>query len=191
MAKLRFFHGAMGSGKSLELIRAAYNYRERGRNAFVFSSAIDTRSGLSKITSRTGASIDAVFIHQNEDPLIIVLETHKNTPIDVILVDEAQFFTPAQIDSFATLAAIHNIPVLAYGLKVDFMGHLFPGSKRLIELAGHIEEMPTVCHCGKQASMNARVVNGVVIREGETIQIGGNESYISLCLKHYLLGEIQ
>jgi thymidine kinase len=178
--KIHFKHGVMGSSKSLDLIRAEYNYRERGHDTIVFSPAVDTRND-GKVKSRIGLSVDAVIVKKNDN----VFETIKNMlskglNIEVIFADEVHFLQPAQIDQFAKIADTFDISVLCYGLRTDFQCRLFPASARLFEVADEIEEIKAICQCGRKAICNARFVDGVPTKTGEQIMVGDQE-YKSFC----------
>lgn len=186
MAKLYFRYGAMGSGKSIDLLKVAYNYEERGQKVLILTSGIDDRYGVGKVKSRIGIEKEAIIIKEDTNIFNLVIDK-----VDCVLVDEVQFLTKDQIYQLSDIVDYLNIPVITYGLKSDFMLEPFLASKYLMVLADVIEEIPTVCWCGKRANVNARIVNGKIVKEGEQIQVGGNESYISLCRKHYKEGKIK
>lgn len=183
MAKLYFKYGTMGSGKTLELLRMAYNYKERGQNVMIFTSSIDNRYGIGKIKSRIGIEISANIINFNESILNIFLKETKK--IDVILVDECQFFSKEQIIELSDICDIYDIPIYCFGLRSDFKMNLFEGSNQLLAICDEILECKSVCWCGKNATINTRIVDNKIIKNGNQIQIGENDSYISLCRKHY------
>lgn len=189
MAKLHFINGVMGSGKSLDLIRVAYNYKERGMNALVFKPIIDTRDGVKEcvIASRTGAACKATWIKE-EDNLYDKIENCG--AIDAVIIDEVQFLTCEQIMQLSDIVTKLNIPVLAYGLKNNFKGELFDSIKVLLAYCDEVRSVIGLCWCGKRANHNARVVDGAIVKHGEEIQVGGNESYIALCNKHFKEGEL-
>ena len=168
MAKLYFRYGAMGSSKTANAIMVQYNYEERGQKALMVKPALENRDGARVVASRSGLQAECEFI---ED-----LTLEKAKEYDCIIVDEAQFLTKA--------------PVICYGLRADFQGNLFEGSLWLLAWADSIEEIKTVCWCGKKATCNARLSGGRVIKEGEQVLLGGNESYIALCRKHWASGQI-
>jgi len=183
MAKLHFKYGAMNSGKSDTLIKTAYNYTENGHRPIVVKPAIDTK-GEAKIVARAGGSRDVdILADEQTDLRSAILKLHANAPVHVVLVDEAQFLSSAQIDQLFEIAKRDNISVIAYGLRADFMTHLFPGSRRLFEIADNIEKLPTMCRCGSQAEFNCRQINGVFVFEGEQVAIDGEDkvTYTSLC----------
>lgn len=194
MAKLHFKHGTMGSGKSLDLIRVAYNYRERGMNIIVMKPIVDDRDGCNRciIKSRTGAEIEGYWIYTDND---IFKKVYKyieviNKPLHAILIDEVQFLSVEQIEQLQKVVMELHIPVICYGLKNDFKGDLFPATAKLLAVCDDIETTRTLCWCGKLAKQNARVDNGTIIKTGEVIDIGGNEKYISLCNKHFYHGQL-
>ncbi|MDD2565353.1 MAG: thymidine kinase [Candidatus Gracilibacteria bacterium] len=183
MSKLYFHYGAMGAGKSLELIKVAYNYSERGKSVLIFNSALDTRFKQGEVSSRSGSSMPSITFNELTD-FFKTIEDLDLMP-DCILIDESQFLTKNQVNDCGRIVTKLNIPVMCYGLRTDFLGNLFEGSKRLMELAQKIEEIKTICWCGCKATMNARISNGNMVIIGEQIEIGENDKYISLCLKHY------
>ena len=181
MAKLYFKYGAMGSSKSAQALITQFNYEELGMKVWLIKPSIDDRDGKNIIRSRIGLQREAQVITPEED----ILETFAQIPdVDVIIADEAQFFTPAQIDQLRTIVDDEDLPVLCFGLRTDFLTHFFPGAMRLMELADSITEIKTVCACGRKATVNARIdENGRVITEGGQILLGGNDSYIAMCHK--------
>ncbi len=183
MAKLYFRYGAMNSGKSTAVLQVAYNYEERGMKVMIMKPAVDTK-GEDHITSRIGNSrkVDAL-LHPND-----TVASKLNLEVDCIITDEAQFFTPKQIEEFFEIAVMQNIPVICYGIRTDFQRTLFPGSKRLFELAHSLEELKTICRCGKKAIFNGRKVNDKFVFEGSQVAIDGADkvTYESLCGKCYL-----
>lgn len=181
MAKLYFKYGAMGSSKSAQALITQFNYEELGMTVWLVKPSIDTRDGADVIKSRIGLARTAQIITPEQN---IIDEYRKVGKHDVIIADEAQFFTPAQIDELRTLVDEENLPVLCFGLRTDFLTHFFPGALRLMELADSITEIKTVCACGRKATVNARIdENGNVITEGGQIMLGGNDSYIAMCHK--------
>ncbi|BFT75440.1 MULTISPECIES: thymidine kinase [Paenibacillus] len=182
MAKLYFRYGTMNSGKSIEVLRVAHNYEEQGKKALLLTSVVDDRFGVGKVVSRIGMQKNAIVV---DDTLDMVELAQVESP-NCILVDEAQFLTKGQVAQLITIVDDLNIPVIAYGLRADFMGQLFEGSMALIAAADTIEEIKTVCwYCDKKAIMNMRCKDGEPIFHGEQIQIGGNESYVPVCRKCY------
>lgn len=188
MSKVYFRYSAMGAGKSLDLLKVAYNYEERGMSVAIFNAKIDTRFAEGQVASRTGLKKDAITF-DNLTNISDAISSLSQKP-NCILVDEAQFLTKEQVTQLCQAAHSNNIPVICYGLRTDFMGNLFEGSSWLLAWADTIEELKTICWCGKKATRNARILEGKIVKEGEQIQIGGNESYIALCGKHFIDGKI-
>ncbi|CAM4382829.1 MAG: Thymidine kinase [Legionellaceae bacterium] len=192
MAKLHFYFSAMNAGKSTVLLQSAYNYEERGMKTILFTPAIDTRYSLGKITSRIGLQADAIPFDSEFNLFeyvskVLSVPDHK---IKCIFIDEAQFLNKQQVSQLTEIVDLFNLPVLAYGLRVDYMGEPFEGSKYLLAWAEEINEIKTICHCGSKATMNLRIdAEGNSVKQGEQIVIGGNESYIATCRKHYKKGE--
>ena len=182
MAKLYFRYGAMGSSKTANAIMVQYNYQERGQNALMLKPRLDSRDGERVVGSRSGLTTHCNFIEELDDLDLSVY--------NCIIVDEAQFLTKSQVAKLVEIADDRNIPVICYGLRADFQGNLFEGSTWLMAWADTIEEIKTVCWCGRKATCNARVIDGKVAREGEQIVLGGNESYVALCRKHWARGEL-
>lgn len=187
MAKLYFRYGAMNAGKTTQLLQVKYNYEERGQKVLLLKPAVDNRHGVGKIKSRIGLESDAEEINQDTN----LLDLLKDKEVNCVIIDEAQFLSRDQVLQLCSIVDDRNIPVIAYGLRTDFKGDLFPGSQALLSFADSIEELKTICWCGKKATMNARLLNGKPVYEGAQIQIGGNESYISLCRKHWREGKIK
>jgi thymidine kinase len=185
MAKLYFYYASMNAGKSAHLLQADFNYRERGMRTMLWTAALDSRSaGLVK--SRIGLECDAHRFHPDTDLWADVSAVHAGTPLDCVLVDEAQFLTPEQVWQLARLADEAGIPVLCYGLRTDFQGELFPGSAVLLGIADALVELKAVCHCGRKATMNLRVdESGAAVKQGQQTEIGGNDRYVALCRKHF------
>ena len=196
MAKLYFRYGAMGSSKSANILMVRYNYEERGQYAILLKPRTDDRDGEHKIQSRIGLSAPAEYVDdflKEISKLWNAKETeylYHGNKVNAILVDEAQFLSPEEVDALSDIVDFYEIPVLCYGLRTDFLNHLFPGSRRLMEIADVIEEVPTVCWCGKRAQCNTRYSNGKIVREGAQIMLGSNESYVALCRKHYKEGKL-
>lgn len=181
MAKLYFKYGAMGSSKSAQALITQFNYEELGMTVWLIKPSVDTRDGADIIRSRIGLERTAQIITPEQD---IVEEYKRAGKCDVIISDEAQFFTPAQIGQLRTLVDEENIPVLCFGLRTDFLTHFFPGAQRLMELADSITEIKTVCACGRKATVNARIDGrGHIVTEGSQILLGGNDSYVAMCHK--------
>ncbi len=190
MAKLYFRYSAMNAGKTTQLLQVKYNYEERGQNVLLLKPSADNREGTEKIKSRIGLECDGVVIDPETDISILVRQNMENQTIHCLIIDEAQFLSRAQVLQLCCVVDDLNIPVIAYGLRSDFKGNLFPGSEALLTFSDSIEELKTICWCGKKAIMNTRLLNGKPTYEGEQIQIGGNESYISLCRRHWKEGKI-
>ncbi len=184
MAKLYFYYASMNAGKSTTLLQADFNYRERGMRTMLFTAAIDDRFAAGTITSRIGLEHDAIMFGADTD-ITAVVRASGDKPA-CVLVDEAQFLTAAQVDQLARLADSDGIPVLAYGLRTDFQGALFPGSARLLAIADSLVELKSVCECGRKATMNLRVdAQGRAVVHGAQTEIGGNDRYIALCRRHF------
>ena len=182
VAKLYFRYGAMGSSKTANAIMVRYNYWERGQNALMLKPKLETRDGDCTVRSRVG--LEAPCRYVEELPEIDV------TQYDCLIVDEAQFLNQEQVQQLVEVVDQKNVPVVAYGLRADFQGNLFEGSKWLMAWADTIEEVKTVCWCGRKATCNARIANGRVVKTGEQIMLGGNESYVALCRKHWAEGNL-
>ena len=184
MAKLYFYYSAMNAGKSTALLQANHNYKERGMNTLLFTSGLDSRYEVGKITSRIGISEPANVFYKGFDFVEFV---KGYSDIACILIDEAQFLDKAQVYQLGYIVDNFNIPVLAYGLRSDFLGNPFEGSLHLLVLADVLSEVKTMCFCGSKAIMNARInEKGEKVHEGEQVEIGGNDRYVSLCRKHYM-----
>lgn len=187
MAKLYFYYSAMNAGKSTTLLQASFNYRERGMNTLLFAASIDDRYGTPKVTSRIGLEAEATIFSGDTDLFQNVTDELKSRPVHCILVDEAQFLSKDQVFQLASVADKLNIPVLCYGLRTDFSANLFEGSQWLLALSDEINELKTICVCGAKATMNLRIdEHGNAVKEGESIEIGGNDRYIALCRKHFM-----
>lgn len=186
MAKLYFYYSTMNAGKSTTLLQSSYNYRERDMNTLVYTAAIDNRFGVGKVTSRIGISQDA-FLFRSETNLFGEINEHlKKEKVHCVLVDEAQFLNKQQVYQLSDVVDKLKIPVLCYGLRTDFQAELFEGSKYLLAWADQLEELKTICYCGRKANFVLRLNDqGEVIKEGAQIQIGGNDSYLSVCRLHY------
>ncbi len=186
MAKLYFNYSTMNAGKSAVLLQASHNYRENNMDTYLLTAHLDDREGKGRIASRIGISEVADTFAADEDLLAKVRARLARGKIASVFVDEAQFLTPEQVWQLATVVDDLGVPVLCYGLRVDFQGHLFPGSATLLALADEMREVRTICHCGKKATMVIRQdAAGRAITKGDQVQIGGNESYVSLCRRHW------
>lgn len=186
MAKLYFHYSTMNAGKSTLLLQASYNYRERGMRTVLLTAALDDRAGIGRIASRIGLEADAIPFLPSDDLLELVRKLQADEPVACVFVDEAQFLTEDQVWQLARVADRLSIPVMAYGLRTDFQGRLFPGSQALLALADHLREVRTICHCGRKATMVVRMDgDGRVMREGAQIEVGGNDRYVSYCRMHW------
>jgi thymidine kinase len=191
MAKVYFYYAAMNAGKSTYLLQANHNYLERGMRTLLFTTAIDDRAGADAIVSRIGIRTDARTFTPEDDFLAIVEKNHHEERLDCVLLDEAQFLTKDQVFQLGRIADELKIPVLAFGLRTDFRGELFEGSQYLLAWADDIKEIKTICHCGKKATMVARIdADGHPTLEGAQVEIGGNERYVSLCRNCYRSGSV-
>ncbi len=186
MAKLYFNYSTMNAGKSTVLLQASHNYRERGMKTYLMTAAVDGRAGVGRIASRIGISEEADTFRPDDDVFAMIETRQKADPIACVFVDEAQFLSEDQVWQLARAVDDLKLPVLAYGLRVDFQGKLFPGSAALLALADEMREVRTICECGRKATMVIRQdEKGRAITEGAQVQIGGNETYVSLCRKHW------
>ncbi|MEK9785734.1 MAG: thymidine kinase [Gammaproteobacteria bacterium] len=186
MAKLYFYYSAMNAGKTTTLLQSRHNYAERGMNTLVLKPSIDSRSGQGRVRSRIGLEADAVDVDASDDLFAIVSTGHEGSPLHCVLVDEAQFLNAEQVGQLSEVVDRLGIPVLAYGLRTDFLGQLFEGSRQLLALADELREIKTVCHCGRKATMVVRFdASGKPVSSGDQIQIGGNETYVSMCRAHF------
>lgn len=189
MAKLYFYYSTMNAGKSTILLQSSYNYRERGMRTLVFCPEIDDRYGVGKVSSRIGLQADAMTFTASENLFRYIDREHKTQAVDCVLIDEAQFLTRTQVRQLSDVCDDLGIPVLAYGLRTDFQGNLFEGSQHLMAWADTLNEIKTICHCGRKATMVLRLdAQGKPVRHGEQIQIGGNERYVSVCRRHFKSG---
>jgi thymidine kinase len=188
MAKLYFYYASMNAGKSTTLLQADFNYRERGMRTLLFTAGVHDRGGKGIIDSRLGIQASAIPFDEATDLRAVTETEHAKEPIACVLVDEAQFLSARQVRQLAYIADETGIPVLAYGLRTDFQGRLFPGSAELLALADSLIELKSVCECGRKATMNLRVdAHGNAVREGAQKEIGGNERYVALCRRHFML----
>ena len=186
MAKLYFRYGAMGSSKTANALMVHYNYLERGSNAVLLKPKLENRDGEKIIKSRIGLESECDYVEDFVADIGTDWEAAKK--YDAVIVDECQFLSSEQVDWLSDLIDYAEIPVICYGLRTDFQSKFFPGSKRLMEIADKIEEIKTVCWCGRKAEINARIHDGKIVRDGEQVMMGGNESYIAICRKHFKLG---
>ncbi|MCT8341602.1 MULTISPECIES: thymidine kinase [Photorhabdus] len=187
MAQLYFYYSAMNAGKSTSLLQSSYNYNERGMKTLVFTAEIDTRFENGKVNSRIGLSSDALLFSQQTDIGELIRNENKQAKVHCVLIDECHFLTKAQIEQICKVTDYDDIPVLCYGLRTDFRGELFSGSQYLLAWADKLVELKTICYCGRKANRVLRFDSeGAVIYDGEQVDIGGNEKYVSVCRKHYM-----
>ena len=190
MAKLYFHYSSMNAGKSTALLQANHNYIERGMRPILYTAALDDRDGQGKIRSRIGIEEKAETFANGDDLYQLVKDMNGVRRVDCLLIDEAQFLNKDQVAQLGRLVDEEGIPVLTYGIRTDFLGEAFEGSRYLMAWADEIKEIKTICHCGKKATMNARVdASGKMEKEGEQIEIGGNERYVSLCRSCFAKGQ--
>ena len=192
MAKLYFRYGAMGSSKTANALMVRYNYMERGMKVILLKPRLDRRDGERIVHSRIGLDAPCDYV----EDFIEMAEKNWTAPDDckdysAVIIDEAQFMTSSQVDFMAHVVDDLNLPVICYGLRTDFRSEMFPGSARLFELADVIEQIPTVCWCGKKAHFNARIIGNTMVRTGEQVFLGGNESYVALCRRHFMSGKFR
>ncbi len=186
MAQLYFYYSAMNAGKSTSLLQSAYNYRERGMHVRLYTAAIDDRYEIGTISSRIGLKSQAALFNEHTDLWQDIIEAQQQQAIDCILIDEAQFLRRQQVRQLVRVVDELDIPVLAYGLRTDFLGNTFEGSHALLAWADKLSELKTVCHCGRKASFVVRRdQQGRAITSGDQVEIGGNDRYESLCRKHF------
>ena len=187
MAKLYFKYGAMGSSKTAQALITKYNYEENDMKVWLIKPSADTRDGVDILRSRIGLEAQVEVILPNVDICDRFLETRAGN-CDIIIVDECQFLTEPQIEQLRAIVDQQSVPVICFGLRTDFLTRLFPGSRRLMELADCIEEIKTMCDCGSKATVNARVNDGYIVTEGAQVVLGGNDSYIAMCHRCYVNG---
>ena len=186
MAKLYFYYSSMNAGKSTALLQSSYNYRERGMNTLVLAPDFDDRYGVGKVTSRIGIETDATTFKPDDDLFSIIEQHIGEEPLHCVLIDEAQFLTKDQVFQLGEVTDKLNVPVLAYGLRTDFQGEPFEGSKYLLAWSDNLKELKAICHCGTKATMVVRFdESGAAVTEGSQIEIGGNDRYVSMCRKHF------
>jgi len=186
MAKLYFYYSSMNAGKSTALLQSSYNYKERGMNTMVLAPLVDDRYGEGKVTSRIGIETKATTFKMSDNLFAVIEQKHISRPLHCVLIDEAQFLTRDQVFELSDVVDKLNIPVLAYGLRTNFQGELFEGSKYLLAWSDSLQELKAICHCGNKAAMVLRLdMSGNAVTEGSEIEIGGNDRYISVCRKHF------
>lgn len=191
MAQLYYKYSTMNAGKSIELIKVAYNYEEKGKRVLVLTPKVDDRYGEGVITSRVGLQRSAVAIAEETNILEIFIRENEKHKIDCVLIDECQFLKKHHVQELVEIVDSLEVPVMGYGLKNDFRNELFEGSYYMLVYADKIEEIKTICWCGRKATMVARLVDGKFVKEGEQIVVGGNDMYVSLCRKHYNDGRVK
>ena len=192
MAKVYFRYAAMNAGKSTQLLQVRHNYHERHQRTLLLKPELDNRDGVGLIRPRIGGlevRVDALVQPGTDLRALVEADMKTSGRLDCILIDEAQFLSPQQVRQLCDVADFQDIPVMAYGLRADFRGELFPGSAALMALADAIEELKTICWCGRKATVNARIHEGHVLYEGPQILIGGNEAHTALCRKHWRLDQ--
>ena len=187
MAKLYFKYGAMGSSKTAQALITKYNYEENDMKVWLIKPSADTRDGAETLRSRIGLQAEVDVMTPNVD-VYDYFSSQKVNGCNVVIVDECQFMTPEQIDQLRAIVDDFNVPVLCFGLRTDFQTKLFPGSRRLMELADAIEEIKTMCDCGAKATVNARISDGYIVTEGAQVVLGGNDCYIAMCHRCYIHG---
>ncbi|MFS1702967.1 thymidine kinase [Alteromonas sp. AMM-1] len=186
MAQLYFYYSAMNAGKSTSLLQSAYNYKERGMNAVIYTAALDDRYEVGKVTSRIGLQADAQLYRSEDNLYQAIGALHNSKPLDCVFIDEAQFLTKAQVYQLIEVVDELDIPVLAYGLRTDFLGETFEGSHYLLAWADKLFELKTVCYCGRKANFVVRLdEQGYAVTSGNQVEIGGNDRYESMCRKHF------
>jgi thymidine kinase len=192
MATLHFIYSTMNAGKSTALLQASHGYRERGLETMVFTSSKDDRFGESEVVSRIGLRTPAHTYAETDNILNMVHDENEKHELSCILIDEAQFLTKDQVKQLGKIVDELKITVMAFGIRTDFQGELFEGSKYLLAWADRLKELRAVCHCGRKATMIVRVSqDGSIIRSGDQVEIGGNERYLSLCRKHFYSGSVE
>ncbi|MFB0980174.1 MAG: thymidine kinase [Alteromonadaceae bacterium] len=186
MAQLYFYYSSMNAGKSTHLLQSSYNYRERGLSTAIYTAKIDDRFAKGKVASRLGIDADAFLFDDDIDMLADIKEKHEEAKLDCVLIDEAQFLSTEQVKQLTDVVDLLHIPVLAYGIRTDFLGETFSGSAALLAWADKLVELKTICHCGRKANFVIRQdENGVPVKIGQQVEVGGNERYEPLCRAHF------
>ena len=185
MAKLYFKYGAMGSSKTAQALITKYNYEENDMSVWLIKPSADIRDGAGILRSRIGLQANCEIMTPDTDVYKLFTLTRKNK-CDVVIVDECQFMTPQQIQQLRAIVDDYNVPVICFGLRTDFQTKLFPGSMRLMEVADTLQEIKTICDCGAKATVNARIIDGYVVTEGDQVFLGGNDAYIAMCHRCYI-----
>ncbi|WP_104399387.1 thymidine kinase [Vibrio penaeicida] len=186
MAQMYFYYSAMNAGKSTTLLQSSFNYQERGMNPLIYTAALDDRYGMGKVSSRIGLQSEAQLFNEKTDLYAEISKRNTEEKRHCILIDECQFLSRDQVYQLTEVVDKLGIPVLCYGLRTDFLGELFEGSRYLLSWADKLVELKTICHCGRKANMVIRTdEQGNAIAEGDQVAIGGNDRYVSVCRKHY------
>ena len=186
MAQLYFYYSSMNAGKSTHLLQSSYNYRERNLHTVLYTAKIDDRFAYGKVSSRLGIESDAKLFDQGNDFFIEINESNQQQKVDCLLIDEAQFLTTVQVKQLTDVVDLLHIPVLAYGIRTDFLGETFSGSAALLAWADKLIELKTICHCGRKANFVIRLDGqGNAVKAGEQVEVGGNERYEPLCRAHF------
>ena len=186
MAQLYFYYSSMNAGKSTHLLQSSYNYQERHLQTVIYTAKIDNRFAKGKVTSRLGISAEASLFDDKTDILHEITQLNSLNKIDCVLIDEAQFLTVQQVKELTDIVDCHNIPVLAYGIRTDFLGETFKGSAALLAWADKLIELKTICHCGRKANFVIRLdEKGKAVTKGQQVEVGGNERYEPLCRAHF------
>jgi thymidine kinase len=186
MAQLYFYYSAMNAGKSTSLLQSAYNYKERGMYPHIFTAALDDRFGKGKVSSRIGLEAEAQLFTSKTNMQEAVEELQKNGEVHCLFIDEAQFLDKQQVRQLVYIVDVLDIPVLAYGLRTDFLAETFEGSRYLMAWSDKLIELKTICHCGRKATFVVRIdEKGQAVKEGEQVEVGGNDRYESMCRKHF------
>ena len=186
MAQLYFYYSSMNAGKSTHLLQSSYNYHERNLRTVIYTAKIDDRFKQGKVTSRLGIDADAFLFDQQNDLYGEIAEKNSDSKIDCVLIDEAQFLSTEQVKQLTDIVDLLNIPVLAYGIRTDFLGQTFSGSAALLAWADKLVELKTICHCGRKANFVIRLdQHGHAVQDGEQVEVGGNERYEPLCRAHF------
>ena len=186
MAQMYFYYSAMNAGKSTTLLQSSFNYQERGMTPVIFTAALDDRYGIGKVSSRIGLQSEAQLFKYDTNLFEAINELNEQEKRHCVLIDECQFLSKEQVYQLTEVVDKLHIPVLCYGLRTDFLGELFEGSRYLLSWADKLVELKTICHCGRKANMVIRTdEHGVAIAEGDQVAIGGNDKYVSVCRLHY------
>ncbi len=186
MAQLYFYYSSMNAGKSTHLLQSSYNYKERGLHSVIYTAQIDDRYAEGKVTSRLGISADASLFSEKSNLFNEIKSTSQINKVDCLLIDEAQFLTKEQVKQLSDIVDLLHIPVLAYGIRTDFLGQTFSGSAALLAWADKLVELKTICHCGRKANFVIRLDGeGKAVTDGEQVEVGGNERYEPLCRAHF------